>query len=224
MKFMHLCAALTLCLAPACVSSEGAVGEHEGDDYGVGGDRAPTVRTLHSMARVLAAQGRDGQCEIVLNKLISEHPDFMPAYVELAELLMRTDRNYDAVTVLSAAAAENPNDAVVRNDLGMALLLGGDAAGALEHFTAASELVPNDARSKANRAASLGLMGSYDESLEAYLDIVPPADAHFNLAVLAESNGDTVRAAREFATAEAIENGDYEEFLESSSLNEADLD
>ena len=96
----------------------------------------------------------------------------------------------------------------MHNDLGLALLLGGDSRAALEHFERAAELVPEDARSAANRAACLGLLGDYDGALEAYLEIVPRADAHYNLGVLAEANGDGVRAAREFAIAESLENGE----------------
>lgn len=208
MRFTRLTLVLALALAPACASSPAESGEAHGDDHGVGAERAPTVRTLHSMARVLAAQGRDGQCELVLRKLIDEHPDFMPAYVELAELYLRHDRGYDAVGVLREGARHGPDDPVVHNDLGLALLLGNDPRGALEHFDRAAELVPGDARSAANRAACLGLLGRYDEALEAYLEIVPAEDAHFNLGVLAESNGDSVRAAREFRIAQALENGE----------------
>lgn len=214
MKLLYLGATLALCLAPACVSSgDGELGNASDGDYGVGGDRAPNVRTLHTMSRVLASQGRDGQCEIVLNKLIREHPDFMPAYVELAELLMRDGRKYDATTVLSAAVQRKPGDPVIQNDLGMTLLLGGDHEGALKHFTIATELTPTDARSRANRATALGLLDRYDEALEEYLEIVPPADAHYNLGILAESNGDGVRAAREFAISDAYANGEYEELF-----------
>ena len=213
MKALTLFSALALCLAPSCVSSEGAVGDGPNDEYGVGADRAPTVRTMHSMSRVLAAQGRDGQCELVLNRLIAEHPDFMPAYVELAELLMRNDRAYDASRVLSAATIQNPSDPVIQNDLGMTLMLSGDSAGALAAFERAVELRPEDARSRANQATALGLLGRYDEALDVYLDIVPPVDAHHNLAVLADSNGDGVRAAREFAISEALDNGTYDELF-----------
>jgi tetratricopeptide (TPR) repeat protein len=206
MKLNRL-AALALCIAPACVSSPLEPGDGAPADAGVGGERSPSVRTLHSMARVLAAQGRDAQCQLVLEKLIREYPDFMPAYVELAELLMRQGQSYDASQVLAVAVGHNPSDPVVQNDLGMALLLADDPAAALEHFEAAIAFAPEDARGKANRAAALGLLGRYEEALEAYLEIVPPEDAHFNLGVLAEASGDSVRAQREFAIADAFERG-----------------
>ena len=215
MKLARL-AALALCFAPACVSSPDDPGDGTVDG-GIGGDRAPSVRTLHSMARVLAAQGRDAQCQLVLEKLIREHPEFMPAYVELAELLMRQGQSYDASLVLSIAERQNPSDPVIQNDLGMALLLAGDSAGALEHFEAAIALAPDDARGKANRAAALGLLGRYDEALEAYLEIVPPEDAHYNLGVLAEASGDAVRAQREYAIADAFERGASQEDVPEAS-------
>jgi Flp pilus assembly protein TadD len=203
MKLARL-AALALCLAPACVSPSPEPGAVE---EGVGGDRAPSVRTLHSMARVLAAQGRDAQCQLVLEKLIREYPEFMPAYVELAELLMRQGQSFDASQVLAVAERQSPSDPVIQNDLGMALLLAGDSARALERFEAAVALAPDDARGRANRATALGLLGRYDEALAAYLEIVPPEDAHYNLGVLAEAVGDAARARQEFAIAEALEHG-----------------
>jgi Flp pilus assembly protein TadD len=124
---------------------------------------------------------------------------------------MRQGQSYDASLVLSIAERQNPSDPVIQNDLGMALLLAGDSAGALEHFQAAIALAPEDARGKANRAAALGLLGRYDEALEAYLEIVPPEDAHYNLAVLAEASGDAVRAQREYAIADAFERGASQE-------------
>ncbi len=191
---------VTLFLA-ACETTGRPPGDGAEDDFGVGGDRPPTVRTLHTMARVLAAQGRDDQCELVLFKLINEHPEFMPAYVELAELYMREDRGDDAVEVLTVGAERAPEDVVIRNDLGMALLMRGDLEAALRRFSEASALDPQDVRSRSNAATALALMGRYDEALAIYLQILPVADAHHNVAVLAESRGDAERAAREFATA-----------------------
>jgi Flp pilus assembly protein TadD len=200
----HLTIALALVLAlllAACETTTKGLGDGSEDDFGVGGDRAPTVRTLHTMARVLAAQGREDQCEQVLFKLIHEHPEFMPAYVELAELYMRGDRTDDAVEVLTVGVERAPEDIVIHNDLGMALLLRGDYEEALRRFTEASALAPKDARSRSNAGTAMAMLGRYDEALAIYLQVVPLADAYHNVGVLAEARGDAERAANAFAAA-----------------------
>ena len=194
-----------------CATSPDALAPGVEDEFGVGGDRPPSVRTLHAMSRVLAMQGRDDQCELVLRKLLSEDPCFLPAYLELAELHLRNDRTQDAVEVLEEALEHGAEDPVIQNDLGMAYVLNGDYERAADCFSTASELAPDDARHRANLAAALGMLGFADEALAVYLEVLSPADAHYNVAVLCESRGDSVRAAEEFSIAEAIESGCYEE-------------
>jgi Flp pilus assembly protein TadD len=204
MKHALLFASLLLmsCSATRSDLAEGAV-----DDFDVGGDRPPTVRTMHAMARVLANQGRDGQCELVLHKLVDDHPDFAPAYVELAELYMRNGHAGEAVHVLEVAVDLMPDDPVLQNDLGMALFMRGENQRALIHFSTASALDPSDARPQANVASALGMLGRYEEALDAYLRILPAADAHHNVAVLAEARGDSERALEAYraATEAALE-------------------
>lgn len=195
---------LVVPLLAACSMTPPGVAEGAIDDFDVGGDRPPTVRTMHAMARVLANQGRDGQCELVLHKLVDDHPDFAPAYVELAELYMRNGHPEEALNVLEVAVELMPDDAVLQNDLGLALFLRGRYERALIHFSSASLLDPYDARSQANAASALGMMGRYDEALEVYVRILSRVDAHHNVAVLAEARGDAERALEGYeAAAEA---------------------
>jgi len=208
-KALIVGALAALSVLSACSTSANAVGPGVDDEFGVGGDRPPSVRTLHAMSRVLASQGRDAQCELVLRKLIAEDPCFLPAQLELAELLLRNGRTQDAVDALEGALEHGRDDPVIQNDLGMAHVLNGDYEQALDRFTAASSLAPEDARARANMAAALGMLGYPDEALDVYLQVVPEADAHFNVGVLAEATGDTVRAAEEFSISEAMTKGCY---------------
>lgn len=200
-----------LALLGACATSPDALAPGVDDEFGVGGDRPPSVRTLHTMSRVLANQGRDGQCELVLLKLLEEDPCFLPAYLELAELHLRNNRTQSAVEVLERALEHGSEDPVIQNDLGMAYLLNGDHGRAVDSFTAASELAPDEARHRSNLAMALGMLGFADEALSVYLEVIPAADAHYNVAVLLEARGETERAAEEFLIAEAMEKGCYEE-------------
>ena len=172
------------------------------DSFDTSVDRAPTASTLHATARVMAAQGRDAQCELVLRKLIDEHPDFLPAYNELAELHMRYGAIDSAVVTLEMGLERAPQDTVMLNNLGMCRLLQKRYDEALDSFTLASAADPDDARARANMATTLGLLGRADEALALFYQVMPPADAHHNVAVLCRSIGDDERAALEFRRAE----------------------
>lgn len=171
------------------------------DTYDVSVDRGPTVATLHSMARVMAAQGRDSECQVVLEKLISEHPDFLPAYNELAELHMRNGSLLSAEATLEVGLQRAPEDATLLNNMGMTLLLEQRYEESLDYFTRATAADPGGARSRANMATALGMLGRIDEALALYYQVLPPEDAHYNVAVLCRSIGDDQRAELEFARA-----------------------
>ena len=76
--------------------------EEANAEWLMGSDRPPSAQTLHSMARVFASQGRDAEAEFVLKKVMADHPGFMPAYVEMAEIHMRQRQVESAIGVLEA--------------------------------------------------------------------------------------------------------------------------
>jgi len=183
-----------LLLVAGCAGTSGGGGNP--DRFGAPDDGAlvdgrvvPSSKTLYSMSRVLASQQRDAECEAVLTRLIEEHPAFMPAYQDLAELYLRHDRVESAVEVLKAGRTASPQDAVILNNLGICYLLQARSEPALECFTAAAAGVPRDIRSRANMAVALGMLGRMDEALSIYEQILPLADAHHNLAVLYDARG-----------------------------------
>lgn len=169
--------------------------------FDVGANRPPTPATLYSMARIFAAQGRDPQCEMVLSRIIREHPRYMPAYCDLAELKLRNHNIDGAIQTLSAGLSVSPQQAILANNLGMCWILKGDYDKALRMFTQAAGVNPNDARFSANMAASLGLLGRYDEALSLYEQVIPIPDAQHNLAVISEARRDDARAEKERASA-----------------------
>jgi Flp pilus assembly protein TadD len=146
------------------------------------------------MAHILAKNGNDPQCEIVLRKLIDTHPDFAPAYNELAELFMRHDRSDEAVGVLEAGVAAVPGDSVLWNNLGMVHLLRDELDGARDSFTHACAAAPSDARPRANLAVSLAMSGRLEEAEAVYLQATTRARAYHDLAVLCEARGDMENA------------------------------
>lgn len=187
-----VCAA-SLALVAGCAGQSSRWAGDDGFDAAV--DRPPTPRTLLMMARLLIGEQRHAEAEYVLERIVSEEPAYLPAWADLAELQLQQRRMDEAVATLQRAIEISPADAVLRNNLGMALLQRHDTLGALAEFASAAQSDPHEARYQANYAMALALAGRYEESLEAYLEVVPPAQALYNVGVLSESRGDAQQAA-----------------------------
>jgi tetratricopeptide (TPR) repeat protein len=138
------------------------------------------------MSRILTSQGREDQGELLLLKLIAEYPRFIPAYCHLAELRLQQGRFDDAVQELSEGLKIAPKDPILLNNAGVCSLLKGDYEAALSSFSMAAEVVPREARYRANMALALGMMGRYDESLNLYEEVLSEKDAAHNLNVMRE--------------------------------------
>jgi tetratricopeptide (TPR) repeat protein len=174
------------------------------DGFDAATNRPPTAQTLYAMGRILATQRRDSECEAVFRRVVREHPEFLPARSALAEVLLRGRRPNEAIELLSTGLRYSPRDPVLLNDLGMCYMIKGAYENALRNFAQAAAASPSDARYRANTAAALGLLGRYDESLSAYLRVLAPADAHYNLAVLCEARRDHDRAIAEYRRANEL--------------------
>lgn len=204
--WMIVCGLCLLMGAAGCASSRAGDQARATDnpikaEFDASADKAPTPRTLYAMSRILVARGEHEKARYVLSRIIEQDPSFVPAYNELAESYMHEDRTGEAIQTLYAALDVAPDDAIVHNNLGLALLIRGDHAGAFDHFDRAVTLHEANARYRANRAAALALGGSYDAALADYLAVMAADEAHHNLAVIAEARGDHERAASESALA-----------------------
>lgn len=162
---------------------------HYGENDDPLGNQAPTIRTLHSAARVCAARGQDSQAELAYAELIKRHPHYMPGYAELCELYLRNDMVETAEMVLIQGLEVAPDDAVLRNNLGMCHLFQREYEAALEQFTQSASIAPEDARNRANMAVSLAMLGRMDEAYANYQLIVPEKDARANMRLLSEVTG-----------------------------------
>lgn len=146
--------------------------------------RPPTIKTQYATAKILANQGRNVECEQILATIIRDSPSFMAAYALMAQVQVRQRKLDEAVRTLRAGLAQSPNDGVLLNNLGMCRMMKADFQGALEAYTQAAAAEPDNARYRANMAAMLGMLGRYEEALSLYEQILSPADAHHNLAIL----------------------------------------
>jgi Flp pilus assembly protein TadD len=174
------------------------------DQFAKGLHRAPTPATLYSMARLLEAQQKDAQAEYVLQRVIKEYPQFLPAYVELSGLYMRRGMVDKAMEILQAGRQVAPNDALLANNIGMCWLVKDQPETALTSFNQAVELDPNNARYLSNKATAQGLAGQYEDALDTYMQVVREDQAHYNLAVVCEARKDYERAKAEFEIARTL--------------------
>jgi Flp pilus assembly protein TadD len=156
-----------------------SLGDFEGQS-----NRPPTVKVLWAMADILATQGKDPQCEFVLKRIIYEHPSFLPAYNSLAELKMRQGQTKEAVKTLREGLEIEPETPILLNNLGMCWMILKDNEMALEMFTKAAGLMPENPKYRANMAVALGLMGREEESMSLFSQVLPAELACQNLCVL----------------------------------------
>jgi Flp pilus assembly protein TadD len=147
-------------------------------------DRPPTAKTLWAIADILATQGRDKECQYVLKRIINENPGFMPAYNSLAELQMRQGQTNMAIQTLQDGLRADPQDPILLNNLGMCWVVRRDNEAALEMFTRAAGIMPENRKYRANMAVVLGLMERDEEALSLFNQVLPVELANQNLAVL----------------------------------------
>lgn len=160
-------------------------------DFQTQDNNPPTSKTLCAMAEILAAQGRDSECEYVLKRIIQDNPKFLPAYNSLAELQMRQGRTNAAIETLQYALSINSDDTILLNNLGMCWIVRQDYQNALKMFTKAAGIMPENVKYRANMAVALGLMGRDEESLSLFKQVLPEDQAKHNLGVLQEArNGE----------------------------------
>lgn len=172
-----------------------------GDDYASVSNRpsvdssmkeAPNAITLYGMARIYSSQGKVAQASTVLVNIHRQFPDFVPAYNELADLLMQSGRIDDASLELKEGLRRAPSNPILLNNYGVCLLLKGRHSEALQQFETALRSAPYDSRTKANVALARGLNGQDLESMAAYHEILSAQDTDHNMRVIRE-----MRARRE---------------------------
>jgi Flp pilus assembly protein TadD len=147
--------------------------------------QSPSVGTLHALAKILASQGRDNECEEVLDQIIRRDPNYVPAYCDLSELYLRRNRMEDAITSLSNGLNRAPGDPILLNNLGMCRFLQKDYQAALQLFSQAAEVAPKRTTYLANKAMVLGILECYAESAAIYRAILySEADVNHNIEIL----------------------------------------
>jgi Flp pilus assembly protein TadD len=153
------------------------------------------AKTLFAMARVLVLRERQDQAEVVLVRLVNEHPRFFPAYSELAELRLQQGRLDDAKLVLVHGVEKFPQEHILLNNLAVCHLVAADYQEALKAIDGALAFQPANERYRANKALVLGLLGRHDEARTLYGDTIGLENARMNMewiqSFLAKPGGST---------------------------------
>lgn len=165
-------------------SSMNSTADNSDLEFQMNSDAKPTAKTLYAIAEILAAQGKDSECEFVLRQVLREYPEFSPAYNSLAELFMRNARTKEAIEIILEGIRIHPTDPVLLNNAGMCWIVRRKYDKALDMFTQAAGLMPENVRYRANMAVALGLMGREEESLALFKQILPEDQAKHNLNIL----------------------------------------
>ena len=169
---------------PAGVGKTLSSGDTPPESFDAAAGKPPTAATMYSLAQILAAQGNTTRCVGVLRNLIQSYPDCAPAYNALAEAYLSLDRGHDAIDTLTAGVARHPNDPVLLNNLGMAHFLKDDFESALVYFDRATQVRPEDAIYRSNKASALGMLGRNAEAAALFRKHLRQADVHENVDVL----------------------------------------
>ena len=167
-------------------------------------DKPPSAQTLYAMAGVMESQGQDDRARLVYAHILHTYPEFVPAYCSMAEIQMRERHVDEAIDTLTMGLKHAPKDPTLHNNVGMCRIARKEYSTALKEFTEAAADGPANARYRANMAMAVGMLGRYDESLALYKQVMPEADAHYNLAIICEARKDVARASDEFKLAKAL--------------------
>jgi tetratricopeptide (TPR) repeat protein len=145
-----------------------------------------------------AARGEGSAAERELRAAIAIEPSFVPAYVNLADLMRNQGRDGAGVALLREAIERNPGVGALHHALGLALVRAGRTPDALPQLAEAVRLSPDDVRFAWVHAVGLNSAGRTDEALVA-IDralVVHPGnrDLLSSGALFARDAGETERA------------------------------
>lgn len=118
-----------------------------------------TPQARHNLALLDERRGLPAQAEAGYRSALALEGDFVPAAVNLADLLRGQSREEEAQAVLRAALERAPRAAALHGALGLSLVRVGQSERALEPLRKACELAPGDPRHAYVYAVALHSLG-----------------------------------------------------------------
>ena len=161
---------------------------------------AQSAKLCVTTAHQLAAAGHRREAILLLEKARTLDPK--QAVARYLAVLYDEERMPQAIGEYQKALTATPNDPDLLNDYGVYFYRRGDLAQAEQWLRRALEQAPKHQRAWVNLGIVLGSEGRYKDSFDAFCKVLPPGEAHSNLAMLLARNGDRQRA--ETACREAL--------------------
>ena len=129
---------------------------------------AMTIDALFATATDHLNAGRLKEAGALYQQILAERPDHAPSLHLLGVVALQIGQTQLAVNLIGAAAENDPTVPAYRNDLGEALRLTGDAAGAAGCFEALIALKPDHAGAHVNLGIVRQQQGRLAEALALY--------------------------------------------------------
>ena len=120
----------------------------------------------------LSKRGRYAEAAEQFSEVLSEHPDSVPALVQLGSARARQGKPDEAVQALSEALRIQPDDAGAHNSLGNVLAQQGKHVEAVRQFEEAVRLKPDHAGAHNNLALSLSKLGRVGDAITHYREAI----------------------------------------------------
>jgi len=195
--FLGSCA-IALLVSQGCHDAwqDGKLGTDRHDRIGA---TAPDMGEVESDPQILPqtymAAGRLGESrgDLILaasmySKAAALDQDCVDAHARLGLTLVRMGRYKQAEGALLTAVELAPEKAYLRNNLAFAYLQQQQWPQAETALREALQLQPTFARARVNLGMVLARTGHYQEAMEQFLQVLPPASAHYNLGLIHEIN------------------------------------
>ena len=165
-------------------------------DWFDGGDMQPaSAQTLQLTARVLASKGETTKAGYLINRMLTDFPDYVGTYTEGAEVLLIEGRVNEAIKWIDRGLTRMPEQPVLLNNRGVCHLLAADLDQAASDFAQAYRLDPDDAEYVANLALARALQGQEQEATHLWSRVLDSEQVEGNLQIARDSRASFRTAA-----------------------------
>jgi tetratricopeptide (TPR) repeat protein len=175
------------------------------------------IPALSNFGTALQKVGRQQEAIAVYRHILGLESGHRQANVNLGSLYIETRQYPKAIDLLTRAAAQNPNDPLILNNLGLACHRAGRLEMAIQAFDAAIKIAPDHVKTLHNLGNVYLDLNDMDATIVCYrkaLDLTPnDAQAHCNLGKLYLEGLDPGRALLHFRAAAAINPDDAEVWM-----------
>ena len=168
---------------------------------GVSTNTRISPQTHVASGRMLEAQQNFRGAAAQYQHAIDTQPDLTVAYHRLAELYIKLGQYDEAQRTLRKAIEGGADEASLRNNLGFTLLRLEQYDEAEQMFEAALAISPDFHRARMNLALLHARAGRIEDSVEQFEQLLPRADALYNVAVIRMQQRDYLTAAWGFGEA-----------------------